>query len=193
MRVRDHIAASLAAAALLRPWAGRGTAGLVAGGVLIDADHYAWFCLRYRRLNPVAAVRFFNEAHPPQHPGTRALHSPVALLVVVGIAIRRPWLLPVVVGMGLHVVLDAQDKRRMGRARAAALERDAFRCRACGSRGAPLDAHVRHQPWLLPSYATQNLVSLCPGCHDAAHARRPGGGVWGGRPPERENGPGPWI
>jgi hypothetical protein len=168
----------MAAAALLRRFVRRGAAGLVAGGVLIDADHYAWFCLRHRRLNPLAAVRLFNEAHPPQHPGTRALHSPVALLVVLGAAVRRPWLLPVALGMGLHVALDAQHETRMGKARAAALERDAFRCQACGSRAPHLDAHIRHQPWLLPSYATQNLVALCPGCHEAAHARGKGPGSW---------------
>ena len=178
MRVRDHIAASLAGAALLRPWIRRGTAGLVAGGVLIDADHYVWFCLRHRRLNPVAAVRLFNEAHPPQHPGTRALHSSVALLGVLGTAIRRPRLLPVALGMGLHVALDARHEARMGRARAAALERDAFRCQACGSRAAGIEAHIHRQPWLLPSYATRNLVSLCAGCHEAAHARGKGPGRW---------------
>ena len=178
MRVRDHIVLSMAGAALLRPWVRRGAAGLVAGGVLIDADHYAWFCLRYRRLNPMAAVRFFNEAHPPQHPGTRALHSPVALLVVLGAAARWPRLLPVALGMGLHIALDGQHEARMQRARAAALERDAFRCQACGSRPSHMDAHIRRQPWLLPSYATQNLVSLCRGCHEAAHARGTGPGSW---------------
>ncbi len=126
----------------------------------------------------MAAVRLFNEAHPPQGPGTRALHSPVALLGVLGAAIRRPWLLPVALGMGLHVALDAQHEKCMGRARAAALERDAFRCQACGSRATRIDAHIWHQPWLLPSYATQNLVSLCPGCHEAAHARGQGSGPW---------------
>ncbi|MGH3191853.1 MAG: hypothetical protein ACRDOU_14465 [Streptosporangiaceae bacterium] len=169
MRVRDHIVLSAAGAALLRPWAGRDALGLVAGGVLIDADHYAWFCLRHRRLNPVAAVRFFNEAHPPQHPGTRALHSPAALLAVLAAGFGWPWLLPVAMGMGLHVALDAQHKARMHRARAAALERDGFCCQACGA--PTMDAHVRRQPLLLPSYATQNLTSLCRGCHQDAHAR----------------------
>ena len=83
MRVRDHLVLSAAGAALLSPWAGGSALGLVAGGVLIDADHYAWFCLRERSLDPRAAVRFFNGAGPPQHVGTRALHSPLVLLGVL--------------------------------------------------------------------------------------------------------------
>jgi hypothetical protein len=171
MRVRDHIALTAAAAAAVRPWAGAGAAGLVAGGVLIDVDHYAWFCLRHRSLDPAAAVRFFNAADPPQHAGTRALHSPVAVLAVATAGLRWRPLLPVAAGMTMHVVLDTYHARQMRRARAAALERDGFRCRACGSRSPLMHAHDRRQPWLLPSYATQNLISLCRSCHEAAHRK----------------------
>jgi hypothetical protein len=169
---------SAVGAALLRPWIGRGVLSLVAGGVLIDADHYAWFCLRHRRLNPVAAVRFFNDAHPPQHPGTRALHAPVALLAALAAGLHRPPLLPVALGMGLHVVLDTHHEARMGQARAAALKRDDFCCQSCGCRAPEISTHIRHQPWLLPSYATQNLVSLCRGCHEAAHTCGKSSGSW---------------
>lgn len=178
MRVRDHIVLSAAGAALLRRWTRGGVAGLVAGGVLIDADHYAWYCLRHRRLNPVAAIRFFNAAHPPQHDGTRLLHSPVALLAAAAAGLRWPRLRPVAAGMGLHVALDALHEARMRRARATALERDEYRCQACGSQ-TRIDAHLRRQPWLLPSYSAGDLISLCHGCHESAHA--------GGRRP------GPWI
>jgi hypothetical protein len=129
VRVRDHIAASMAGAALLRPWVRHGTAGLMAGGVLIDADHYAWFCLRQRRLNPLAAVRFFNEANPPHHRGTRALHTPLAVVAILLAGLRLPRLLPVAVGMGLHVALDTHHEARMATARTAVLERDGFSCR----------------------------------------------------------------
>jgi hypothetical protein len=171
VRVRDHLVLSSAGAALLAPWVGRPALGLWAGGVLIDADHYLWFCLRRRRLDPRAAVRFFNAADPPQHAATRALHSPTAVLAVALLGVRRRRLLPVALGMAGHVALDARHEARMDAARRAALKRDDFACRACGVRGAPVGTHVRRQPWLLPSYRPRNLVALCGPCHQAAHAR----------------------
>jgi hypothetical protein len=171
VRVRDHIMLSATSAALLRRWVGRDALGLLVGGVLIDADHYVWFCLRQRSLDPRAAVRYFNDAHPAQHVGTRVLHSPVTLLAALAIGLHRRRLLPVALGMGLHVALDADHRTRMHRAQASALERDDFCCQACGSRAPHIHAHLRHQPWLMPSYAAQNLISLCPPCHEAAHVR----------------------
>ena len=178
MRVRDHLALSAAGAALLSPWAGGSALGLVAGGVLIDADHYVWFCLRQRSLNPITAVRFFNGANPPQHAETRGLHSPVVLLGVLLASIHRRSVLPVALGMSLHVALDLHHRARMDKARAAALVRDGFSCQACGSQAPQVDTHLRRQPLLLPSYATKNLITLCRPCHEAAHLKARGPGLW---------------
>lgn len=178
MRVRDHILISTASAALAVPFIGRGAVSLWAGGVLIDADHYVWFCLRQRRLSLPAAVQFFSEAGPPQHPATRALHAPAALLLVFLLAQRQRRLLPVAVGMGLHVALDTHHLARMARARSAALARDGYSCQACGTATPPIGAHLWRQPRLLPSYQAQNLISLCTRCHQAAHARSRGPVPW---------------
>ena len=107
MRVRDHVLISTAGAALAAPLIGRGALGVWAGGVLIDADHYAWYCLRQRRLSLPAAVRFFNQADPPQHPATRALHAPRCPVHRSSAGLRQRRLLPVALGMGLHAALDA--------------------------------------------------------------------------------------
>jgi hypothetical protein len=171
VRVRDHVLISTAGAALTAPFLGRGALGLWAGGVLIDADHYVWFCLRHRCLDPKAAVRFFNQADPPQHPATRALHAPLALLFVALLGLRQRRLLPVALGMGLHVALDARHVAHMDRARSVALARDGYSCQACGTAGTQITAHLRRQPSLLPSYRAQDLISLCGPCHEAAHAR----------------------
>lgn len=178
MRVRDHLVLSSAGAALLRPWARSSALGVIAGGVLIDADHYAWFCLRQRSLNPAAAVRYFNAASPPQHQGTRVLHAPLALLGVFLAGLHQRRLLPIALGMCLHVALDTHHRVRMDKARSAALVRDQFSCQSCGSRAWHVDAHIRSQPWLLPSYATRNLISLCRPCHEAAHSSVKGPGRW---------------
>src|SRR5579872_7167648 len=95
VRVRDHILISTVGAVLAAPFIGRGAVSLWAGGVFIDADHYVWFCLRQRRLSLPAAVHFFSEAGPPQHPATCALHAPAALVFVFLLALRQRRLLPV--------------------------------------------------------------------------------------------------
>jgi hypothetical protein len=177
MRVRDHILFSTTSAAALGPFLGRSAMGLWAGGVLIDADHYLWFCVRQRRLSPAAAVRYFNGPDVPQHAAMRALHTPFAVLVVLLVAAWQRALLPVAVGMGGHVALDAHHDARMDQARAAALARDKFSCRSCG-RQVHVGTHIRRQPWLLPSYDAQNLVSLCDPCHELAHTVETRSGSW---------------
>jgi hypothetical protein len=153
LRIRDHVLISTAGAALAAPFIGRRALGLWAGSVLIDADHYAWFCIRQRRVSPRAAARFFNGADVPGHPATRALHAPAVPLLVLLLGFRDSRLLPVGLGMSLHVALDTWHVAQLNRARSAALERDGHTCRACGA----------------PSYQVQNLISLCHPCHAAAH------------------------
>lgn len=171
MRVRDHIALSSASAALLYPWVGRKVVAAWAASILIDADHYLWFCIRERNIKPLAAYRFFNRANAPHHTATRLLHSPVAISVALLISLRRPKLLPVAAGMALHTVMDAVHELRLARSRAAALRRDNFRCQACGWPGLGVVAHIDRQPRLMPSYRSQNLIALCVACHEAAHTK----------------------
>jgi hypothetical protein len=177
MRVRDHLALSTAAAALLHPLLGRRALGLWAGGVLIDADHYAWFCARERSLSPLAAMRYFGRPHPLQDPASRALHSRGAIAGALLVSLRHEDLLPIALGMTAHVALDVHHRMRMARARAAALARDRHSCRSCGTTAAELGTHLWRQPLLLPRYSAENLVTLCHGCHEAAHERR-GGRTW---------------
>jgi hypothetical protein len=176
MRVRDHVVVSTAAAALLYPWAGRRVVGGWAASILIDADHYLWFCWRKRSLNPLSAVRFFNQAAPPHHRATRLFHSPGVLLLVLLLGARRRAALPVALGMGLHVAMDVQHEARMAGGRAAALRRDQFTCQECGAIDGSVGAHLWRQPRVFPSYRPQDFISLCARCHEAAHARgcRPG-------------------
>lgn len=169
MRVRDHLALTTAGAALLGPRLGRGAFGLWIGGVLIDVDHYVWFCVDQRRCDPVAAVRFFNGPDVPLSRASRLLHHPAALILMAALGVYRRRALPLVLGMAAHIASDHYHEGRMSLARETALRRDAYVCQGCGSRSADIAAHLRQQPWLLPSYGPQNLVSLCSDCHRLAH------------------------
>jgi hypothetical protein len=173
MRVRDHIALSTAGTGLLSPRLGRRVFGFWAASIIIDVDHYLWFCLRHHRLNPLAAARLFDEAEPPQHAATRLLHQPLTLLTLALFGANRRGARLVVLGMALHTALDAYHERRMDKARAAALQRDDYTCQGCGTLAPGLGAHLWQQPRLLPSYGPQNHVTLCSACHHAAHLRRP--------------------
>ena len=170
MRVRDHVALSTAGAAALVPRDRRAALGLWAAGVLIDADHYVWFCVRHRRLSPRAAMAYFNRSAPAQHAATRFAHSPAAVSMLLALGAQRRRLLAPAVGVAAHVALDVAHDARMRRARRAALARDGFACQACGVLGAEVGTHVHRQPWLLPSYAPENITSLCGPCHEDAHA-----------------------
>lgn len=181
MRVRDHIAVSTAGAALLYPLLGRRVFGAWAGSILIDADHYLWFCAQQRSVNPVAAMRFFNQAESPHNQASRIFHNPLAISALAVVGAWRRQMLPVAVGMALHVAMDAYHEARMGRARSAALQRDNFTCQTCGAKGPGIVTHLIDQPRVLPSYSLDHLVSLCGPCHEAAHAQRVRPAAWRGR------------
>jgi hypothetical protein len=170
------MALSTVGAVLLYPRLRGAVLGPWAASILIDVDHYLWFCLRQRRLSPVAALRFFTQAQPPQHRQTRLLHSPVVLLGLLLLGrlpsastVRRTmaWALH---GMAFHVALDAYDTAWQRQARAAALARDGWTCQRCGAQGPEVVAHLWYQPCLLPSYRREHFTSLCGACHEAAHA-----------------------
>jgi len=177
MRVRDHLALSTAGAALLYPALGNAALVPWAASLLIDADHYLWFCIHERTLNPARAVRFFNQAQPPQHMGTRLLHSPIALALLVALALAWHPASLVLLGVAFHVALDLYHAARLAPARRATLRRDGSACRQCGARAPDVVAHVWRQPRLLPSYRIEHFASVCGACHELAHARR------GWRPP----------
>jgi len=144
--------------------------GAWAASILIDVDHYLWFAVRNRRLNPVVAVRSFNNAQAPEHSESRLMHHPAVLVTLWLLSSRwRAIRLPVL-GMTFHVGLDTYHRSRTTRARAAALDRDRLTCQVCGATDPDLVAHLWRQPPLLPSYSVEHLVTLCGDCHEIAHA-----------------------
>jgi hypothetical protein len=171
MRVRDHIAFASGAAALLYPRLRASVAGPWAASIFIDVDHYLWFLAHDRSLNPVAAVRLYNQAEAPQHSATRPFHHPAALLLMLLVSRRaRVAALPLM-GVAFHVGLDVYHRARTAEAKAAALARDRFTCQVCGAQTEDVVAHLWRQPRILPSYRLEHFVAVCGPCHEAAHAR----------------------
>ncbi|WIG59810.1 MAG: hypothetical protein OJF49_002557 [Ktedonobacterales bacterium] len=174
MRIRDHLLLSSATATLLAPRMGRAALAPWAASLLIDVDHYAWYCVKQRQLSPRGAVRFFAQAMPPQHDGIRCLHSPEALAALGLLGLRWRWARLTLLGFAFHVALDAFHTHRTRAARKAALARDAYTCQRCGARDRTVVAHLWRQPPLLPSYRVEHFISLCGVCHEQAHAQEGG-------------------
>jgi len=105
-----HLVTTAATAAAV--YAGTGslelTAGLVAGGFLIDVDHVVdYVCFdRQRDLRPGTFLRYYNEAHFSRI--VLLLHSyEMALLLAVIAWLANPvWLWGYLLGMALHLPLD---------------------------------------------------------------------------------------
>lgn len=171
MRVRDHVVLSTAAAVVLYPRLGTSAFGAWAASILIDVDHYVWFAVRNRRLNPVSAIRSFNSAQSQEHAETRLLHHPAVLAALLLAGMRRRALLMPALGMAFHVGLDVYHRSRTSAARASALKRDHMTCQVCGSPAPWVVPHLWRQPDVLPSYRVEHFVTLCAQCHEVAHAR----------------------
>jgi len=171
MRVRDHVALASGAAALLYPRLGASVAVPWAASIFIDVDHYLWFLARHRRVNPVAAVRLYNQADAPQHRATRPFHHPAALSLMALVSRFQRAAVPPLMGVAFHVGLDVYHRTRTAEVKAAALARDRFTCQVCGRQTADVVAHIWRQPRILPSYRLDHFVTVCGPCHEAAHAR----------------------
>ena len=171
MRVRDHVALSSGAAALLYPCLGGHVVLPWAASIFIDVDHYLWFLVRHRRLNPVTAVRLFNHADAPKHSATRPFHHPAALSLLLLLGKRQRAAMLVLMGMTFHVALDTYHRARMANSQAAALNRDRYTCQVCATKKVGVTAHVWRQPRLLPSYRIGHFITVCSRCHEAAHAQ----------------------
>ena len=67
-----------------------------------------------------------------------------------------------------HVPLSS---RLWARVRRRVLERDGYRCRACGGAGRLEADHIRPLRWGGDPWALDNLQCLCRGCHILKTAR----------------------
>ena len=176
MRLHTHLATSTMLAAALYRRAPLRAALLIAGGVLLDTDHYLLYALRSGNWNPLAALRYDGWRHAPRaaadtrqrYGSLRSIfhHAWLTLPLVWGISARCQILRPLAIGVTLHLALDAPFKQLDWRV----WRRAGDRCERCGARGR--DHRVIH---LVPPrhggarWALENRAAWCRPCVRAVY------------------------
>jgi hypothetical protein len=173
MRVEEHMKLSSAAAVLALPVLKKDIWIPLAASIFIDVDHFIWHAFTKRTLSPRAAIRFFGQADPPQRRGAKFLHHPIALglLLALALTLRSRLLLLILTGMLFHVSLDAIHVTQMERLRLSLSEEAHHTCPECGKAVEELQIHtLRYAKNMLDRYHPRHFAVLCPSCHEKAHA-----------------------
>jgi hypothetical protein len=173
MRVQEHLKLSTVAAVAVSPWLKKDTWIPFVASILIDADHYLWHAVTHRTLSLRAALRFFNQADPPQTSAMKFMHQPLflALLLFAGVRLRSRLLLLILAGLLFHVSLDVVHASQMSRLKRTLREAAHNTCPECGQFVDDLQLHTVHYTRnLLDRYNSRHFVVLCPTCHEKAHA-----------------------
>ncbi|NJN16723.1 MAG: hypothetical protein HC822_10840 [Oscillochloris sp.] len=151
MGPKTHLLSSLALAVVRYPHRPLAAALVVAGGTMIDVDHFLLYALQTGDWSLSGALHYNRYRHTlrvrgdtrPRYGSLRSLiHHPWILLPLIWIAAgRRRFLRPVALGLSLHLALDYMDWPRYK----AAMQRAGGRCAVCGAAGRPLQVVVRRR------------------------------------------------
>ncbi|RME83142.1 MAG: HNH endonuclease [Caldilineae bacterium] len=184
MRLSRHIfISSVAALAVARrraafPWLAWGAS------ILVDVDHYLWYGVQTGRVHPLRAWRHFRQEEVRVIPQGRLLfHHPAVLILLGLLGLRLRPLQEVAAGVLFHNLLDewnrlwrratrAYRRRRRQKLQIIVFAREHYRCQHCGRQGPPLELHHRLPEALGGRNHPDNLLALCPSCHDRAHGRQ---------------------
>jgi len=172
MQIQEHVKLSTVAALVVAPWLKKDTLIPFSASVLIDIDHYLWHAVTYRTISLRAAVRYFGQADPPQLPQARLFHHPIALgiLLFLAIRLRSRVLVLILAGLLFHVSLDVFHVAQMNRLKYSLSEQANHICQECGRHYHVLQLHTLHfAKNLLDRYNARYFVVLCPECHEQAH------------------------
>jgi hypothetical protein len=165
MRFRTHAITSALAGTLLYPRSPLRAAGLLAGGTLLDADHFLLYALQTGDWSVTGALSYNRYRHNPGVAGDSRprygplrswLHNPLLLIPLWVAASRRPLMRPVVIGLSLHLLLDHIWWPRY----TLAFWRSGRRCARCGRSDRRLTVHWR-RAWGEPEIRT-----LCRPCFE---------------------------
>ena len=179
MRLHIHILTSALLGTTLYPQEPRKAALLLAGGVLLDTDHYLLYALRSGNWNPLSALRYDRWRKQPIIAGDQRrrygslrsiFHTArITLPLVWLLAWRWPALRPLAIGVTLHLALDFSPLRLDWRV----WRRAGGRCEGCGRAGLKRGVHYVKLPRSGGSrWALDNRAAWCYEC--ALAARRVG-------------------
>jgi hypothetical protein len=111
-----HAAYGAAAALALAPLLRWRSLGLLAGSVLIDVDHYAWYAVHRGDFSLRRAYRYFLKARGGERRlegDARPLHGPINVAWMALLAWHWPAFRSIFLGILLHSLLDAYSERRL--------------------------------------------------------------------------------
>ncbi len=172
MSPKEHVTLSTAAAVFALPWL-KGDVWLpFASSILIDVDHYLWHAAAYRTLSLRAALRYFNQADPPQLTEARLLHHPLFLgtLLFLAVRLRSRTLALLLAGLLFHVSLDVFHVTQLGNLKRSLSKQASNTCAECGRPFDALQLHTVHKSsTMLQRYNPQHFIVLCADCHERAH------------------------
>ena len=112
MKTWVHLLVSSVLAALLYPLFGWNVLLILAGGVLIDVDHYFWYVSKYKKFNLFYCYSYFmarmNQKGFKEHKGILLIfHTIEFLLIIVLLSFYFEAAFIFLVGLLSHYLLDA--------------------------------------------------------------------------------------
>ncbi len=111
MKTSIHLTASLILAALLYPLLSWKALFILAGGVLIDVDHYFWYAYKYKNLNLIKSYEFFiKNLEVNDFTNVKGVvlifHTIEFLLIMVLFSFYNKFALLFTIGLLSHYLLD---------------------------------------------------------------------------------------
>lgn len=111
MEARNHFLSSLVLAAIAYPVFGWSALLIVAGGVLIDIDHYIWYIYRYRKFEFLECYRHFmvttKRRDFKEHYGMLlAFHTIEFFMLMIFLSFYSKLALIFTIGVVSHYVMD---------------------------------------------------------------------------------------
>ncbi len=108
---RDHLIASIILAAICYPFFGINSALIIAGGFLIDIDHYFLYAIKHKDLSIKNAYNYFSSLktlknYQRQKQGLCIFHTAEFMLLLLLLSFSSILIAILLGGVVLHVMLD---------------------------------------------------------------------------------------